>query len=127
MRTLRTTVAVLALVGVSLLPSSAQAANIPAQPIYAQNNTCHPIWVAARYAPPGSTTYINQGWWRVNPGQKVLIFYNNVQYIYFYAHDDHGLVWSGNDACGKVGGEELHMFQMDTGTDYCPWTMNFNP
>jgi uncharacterized membrane protein len=124
---LRNQVAILALVGVTMLPAVSRADTLQGQPIYAQNNTCHPIWVAAQYAPPGTTAYITQGYWEVEPGQRVLIFYNNTQYIYFYARDEQGTQWNGNDASGVVNGETVNMFQEDTGTGYDPWTMTFNP
>jgi uncharacterized membrane protein len=108
----------LAWVLVPLMPASARADNLQGQPIYARNNTNHPIWVACRYVPPGGSSYVTNGWWQVNPGQSVLILYNNAQYIYFYAHNDCGTSWDGNDACTVVRGETVHMFQADTGTGY---------
>jgi uncharacterized membrane protein len=123
---LRNKVPIAAFLLLTALPSVSRADNLPGQPIYAQNNTCHPIWVACQYAPPGSTSYVTDGFWQINPGQRALILYNNVQYIYFYARDDSGHVWTGNDTCTAVRGETVNMFQMDTGTGYDPWTMNFN-
>jgi uncharacterized membrane protein len=111
----------------TVLPRVAWADNIQGQPIYAQNNTNYSIWVAARYIPAGSNSYVADGFWQVDPGQKMLILYNNGRYIDFYARDDHGGVWTGNDATANVRGETLNMIQEDTGTGYNPWTMNFNP
>jgi len=119
--------AVLAVVVVLMAASVTRADLLKGQPIFAQNNTDNPIWVAARYVPPGSTSYVNAGWWRVEPGERVLILYNNGRYIYFNAHDNQGADWSGNEACGVVRGERVNMFREDTGCGYECWTMNFNP
>ena len=127
MQLLRSQAAVLALVLVGLAPSVSRADTLQGQPIYAQNNTSRTIWVAAQYVPPGSSSFVADGFWRVDPGQRVLILYNNARYIYFYARDGQGTVWTGSDAGGTVRGERLNMMRMDTGTGYEPWTMNFNP
>jgi len=123
----KATVLALALALAAMTPAVSRADTVQAQPIYAQNNTSHTIWVAARYIPPGSTSYVSDGWWEVGPGQRVLILYNNGVNIYFNAHDDADTVWDGNDATAVVRGETLNMFQQDTGTGYQPWTMHFNP
>src|SRR5207249_1700012 len=69
--------AMLAFALVTLLPNVVRADTLQGQPIYAQNNTDRPIWVASQYVPPGSTSYVTDGWWQVDPGERVLIHYNN--------------------------------------------------
>jgi len=103
--------------------------NVPGQPIYAQNNTNEPIWVAACYVPPGSSDYFTNGFWRVEPGQRVLILHNgNRRFMYFYANNEtRSKVWSGNDRIVVLRGETLRMFRADTGDDYNPWTQRFDP
>ena len=64
---------------------------------------------------------------QVNPGERMLILYNNGVNIYFYARDGQGGTWSGNAASGTVRGETVNMLRRDTGNGYQPWTMNFNP
>jgi len=129
MQSLRTKAAVLALALalVGLAPGVSRADTLQGQPIYAQNNTNRTIWVAAQYVPAGSSSFVSDGFWQINPGERVLILYNNSRYIYFYARDGQGSVWTGNAASGTVRGETLNMLRRDTGTGYDPWTMNFNP
>lgn len=117
----------LASVGASDQPVAAQ--NVPGQPIYAQNNTNEPIWVAACYVPPGSSDFFTNGFWRVNPGERIMLLYNgNRVYMYFYANNaTRSRVWSGNDRVTTLRGETLNMFRADTGTDYNPWTQRFDP
>jgi uncharacterized membrane protein len=118
----------LVLILVGLLPKVSQADTLQGQPIYAQNNTNRTIWVAARYMPPGGGSYVSDGFWRVEPGQRLLILYNgNRRFMYLYARDGQGAVWSGNAVRTTVRGETLNMFAGDTGLGYEPWTMNFNP
>jgi uncharacterized membrane protein len=106
-------------------PALARANYVQAQPIYARNNTDRPIWVAAYYVPAGAHNFFSDGWWKVDPGQCRLLLYNNGVNIYFYAHDDNGWEWEGNDATAIVQGETLHMFHRDTGPCYDPWTVTF--
>jgi uncharacterized membrane protein len=129
MQSLRTKAAGLALglILVGLAPGVSRADMVLGQPIYAQNNTGRTIYVAATYVPAGSSSYVSDGFWRVDPEQRQLILYNNARYIYFYARDAQGLVWSGSDTTSTVRGEYLNMFRSDTGTGYQPWTMSFNP
>jgi uncharacterized membrane protein len=129
MQALRTKVAVLALTlaAVGMAPSVSRADNVQGQPIYAQNNTNRTIWVAAQYVPAGSSSFVSDGFWKINPGERVLILYNNNRYIYFYARDGQGMVWNGNATTAMVRGERLTMSRQDTGTTFDPWTMNFNP
>src|SRR5579864_9546693 len=118
----------LVLILAGLLPNVSQADTLQGQPIYAQNNTNRTIWVAARYMPPGGGSYISDGFWRVDPGERVLILYNgNRRNMYFYARNSQGTVWSGNAIRTRVRGEILNMFVGDTGPGYEPWTMEFNP
>ena len=88
MGTLRNQALALALVLVGMLPNVAKADNLQGQPIYAQNNTNRTIWVAARYMPPGSTSFVADGFWKVNPNERVLILYNNGVNIYWAPYDD---------------------------------------
>jgi uncharacterized membrane protein len=128
MLALRHKAAALALVLAGLLPNVSKADNLLGQPIYAQNNTSRTIWVAARYMPPGGGGYISDGFWRVDPGEKVLILYNgNRRFMYFYARNGQGTVWTGNAARTTIRGETLNMFRADTSDTYDPFTMNFNP
>ena|ERR1700677_3910743 len=128
MQSLRTKAAVLtlALAAIGMAPSVSLADNLQGQPIYAQNNTNRTIWVAAKYVPPGSSSFVSDGFWKINPGERVLICYNNNRYIYFYGRDGRGLVWSGGATSATVRGETLNMLRQDTGTSFDPWTMNFN-
>lgn len=116
-----------ALVLVGLLASVSKADNLQGQPIYAQNNTSRTIWVAARYIPPGGANYVSDGFWKVNPGERVLILYNNARYMHFYARDGQGGVWSGNAARVTIRGQTVNMFRADTTDRYDPFTMNFDP
>lgn len=111
-----------------LLPgvARAQSCNPQGQPIYARNNTDRPIWVAAKYMPAGERNYIANGFWKVNPGERVLIYYNNAIFNYMYARDDLGRTWRGDHSV-RVRGETLPMFSVDTGEGFEPYTMNFNP
>jgi len=124
---LRTKTAILVLAAAAMLPNLAQADCISAQPIYAHNNTSQPIWVAAKYIPAGSNCFVDAGWWRVEPGQCLLIAYNGGRWIYFNAYDNQGHKWEGNDTTGVVRGQTLNMFRMDTGMCFDPWTVDFNP
>jgi uncharacterized membrane protein len=117
--------AAVALVLVGVMPALARADYIQAQPIFARNNTDRPIWVAAYYVPAGGHRLVSDGWWKVDPGCCRLLLYNNGVNIYFYAHDDKGWTWKGNDATVTVRGETLHMFRRDTGLCYDPWTVTF--
>jgi uncharacterized membrane protein len=108
--------------------SVSKADDVKAQQIHAQNNTDRAIWVAAMYKPVGGSSYIADGFWKVNPGQRLFILYNgNARYMYFYARDGEGRVWSGNEARATVRGETLNMFKADTRDDYNPFTQNFDP
>jgi hypothetical protein len=104
-----------------------RADHIAAQPILAHNNSDRPIWVAAHYVPAGSNHFISDGWFRVGPGECRLLFYNNGVNIYFYARDDKGNAWQGNDYTTTFGGQSLNMFHRDTGLCYDPWTITFGP
>jgi hypothetical protein len=106
--------------------SVAEAQGPRGQPIYAKNNTDRPIWVAAKYFPAGERNYVVNGFWRVNPGERVLIYYNNAVFNYMYARDDRGRNWTGSVSV-SFRGENLLMFSVDTGEGYEPYTMNFNP
>lgn len=118
---------VAAILLVASLPGVAAADNHTGQPVYAQNNTSRPIWVAAKYIPPGGgRSFVTGGFWRVNPGEKVLIFYNNGVFAYFYARDTSGGVWRGNFPA-TVRGETVNMLEQNTTDRYDPFTMNFNP
>lgn len=122
-------VLILGLASVATSDQPVAAQNIPGQPIYAHNNTNEPIWVAACYVPPGSSDYLTNGFWRVNPGERTLILYNgNHVYMYFYARNEsRSKVWSGTARTVTLRGETLNMFAADTGTGYEPWTQRFNP
>ena len=126
MRVLRK-VNILALILVGMVPNVGRSDYIQAQPIYARNNTSHPIWVAAHYVPAGSRYFVTGGWWKVDPGCCTLILYTNGRNIYFNAHNDQGFVWNGTDATAVVDGQSVSMFQRDTGPCYDPWTVTFNP
>jgi uncharacterized membrane protein len=117
----------LALPLVALAPSVSLADCIQAQPIYAHNNTGRPIWVAAHYVPAGSQSFVSDGWWEVAPGQCQLLLYNNGRWIYFNARDDQGHTWDGSAITTTVRGQNVGMFQRDTGMCYDPWTLDFNP
>src|SRR5260370_37561123 len=101
---------ILTMVLVGMAPTLARADYIQAQPIYARNNTNRTIQVAAYYVPARGHDLVSGGWWTVYPGQCRLILWNNGINIYFYAKDDKGWVWEGNDATVTVQGETLHMF-----------------
>ena len=116
---------ILTMVLVGMAPTLARADYIQAQPIYARNNTNRTIQVAAYYVPAGGHDLVSGGWWTVYPGQCRLILWNNGINIYFYAKDDNGWVWEGNDATVTVQGETLHMFHQDTGPCYDPWSVTF--
>jgi uncharacterized membrane protein len=128
----KTAAVALALVG--LLTNAAGAdcrrsssPNLRAQPIYVQNNSNTTIWVAAKYMPAGSRSYVTDGFWRVDPGQKKLIVYNNAVYVYFHARDDQGRVWrgGGNHDRQTIRGESVDMYAIDTGHDFDPRVMTF--
>jgi Protein of unknown function (DUF1036) len=97
------------------------------QPIYVQNNTARTLSVAAMYQPPGSNGFVSNGFWQVAPGQKLLVATNGNRWIYFYARDNNGQVWAGNDSTTTVNGETLHMAQYDTTMCFDPWTITFGP
>jgi uncharacterized membrane protein len=118
---------ILALLLVTMVPNVSRAETLTGQPIYARNNTSRPIWVAAKYMSPGSNSFVTDGFWQIAPGQCVRILYNSNRYIYFYARDDNGTVWTGSDTSGFVHGERVNMAQQDTGLCFEPWTMSFNP
>jgi len=124
---LRHSVLVLALVcGVGLPANLARADDLKGQPIYAKNNTNRTIYVAAHYVPPGGSSYVTNGFWTVNPGEKVLMLYNDGVYIYLHAHRADGAAWTGNTRV-TIHGQTVNMFREDTGHGYEPWTYNFNP
>ena len=128
---LRHSVLVLAMVcGVGLPANLARADDLKGQPIYANNNTNRTIYVAAHYIPPGGANYVTNGFWAVNPGEKLLILYNDGRYIYLYARDANGNAWTGNGrpvTRVTVRGETVTMFREDTTDGYQPWAYNFNP
>jgi hypothetical protein len=118
---------VLAVVLVGLLPSGSRADPLEGQPIYAQNNSNRTIWVAARFIPPGSTSYVNDGYWKVEPGERVLILYNNGVILYLHAHHADGTVsrGNGNATTQTIRGKTVDLYPHDTGTDYNPRTISF--
>lgn len=117
---------ILALVLVTMMPAVSRAEWLQGQAIYARNNTSRPIWVAAKYMSPGSQNFVTDGFWKIDPGQCVLLVYNSNRWIYFYARNDAGETWQGNDTSGVVQCEVVSMSQQDTGLCFDPWTMNFN-
>ena len=117
----------LALALVVTLPSVSRAEYLRGQPIYVQNTSPRPIWVAAKYMTPGSNCFVTNGFWQVAPGQSVRVLYNSNRWIYFYARDDNGNVWAGDATTGVVNGEMLNMGQYDTGLCFDPWTITFGP
>jgi hypothetical protein len=119
--------AALALVLVGLAAPASRAGGHQGQPIYAQNNTDRPIWVAARYIPAGCRRYVTDGYWRIEPGQRVLILYNNGVWAYFHARDAQGRVSRGRGAPirATVRGDTVDMYPEDTGTDYNPRVITF--
>jgi uncharacterized membrane protein len=120
----------LALTCVVLLPSVSQAAYLRGQPIYVRNTTDQTISVAAKFMPPGSCDFVVNGFWQIPPGQCRLVFYNTNRWIYLYARDNNGRVWSGNSgvtSTGIVNGESLEMGQYDTTMCFDPWTITFGP
>jgi hypothetical protein len=119
--------AVLALVLVALVPTLSQAATCRGQPIYAFNNTSHPLWVAAKYIPPGSDCFVTSGFWYLPPGQSQLLLYNSNRWIYFYARNDQGETTLRNVTTAVLGNETLPMEVYDTGMCFNPWTLTFNP
>ncbi|HZZ77995.1 MAG TPA: DUF1036 domain-containing protein [Gemmataceae bacterium] len=121
----KTPTILLALCLVTLVPEVSQASWIRSQPIYVRNNTTHTIWVAAQYMPPGSCDFVTSGMWQIAPGQTVFVASNVNRWIYFYARDDAGNVWDGNDTHGTVNGERLGMRQYDTTMCFDPWTITF--
>jgi hypothetical protein len=122
-----------ALAGVALVALTAQAAACPrdgghpGQPIYAQNNSNRTIWVAAMYVPKGGRNYVTDGFWKIEPGQRVLILYNDAVWAYFHARDAQGRVsrGTGNPVRGTVRGETVDLYPEDTGTDYDPRVITF--
>ena len=118
---------VLAVLLVIMMPAVSRAEWLQGQPIYARNNTGRPIWVAAKYMAPGSHSFVTDGFWKIDPGQCVLLVYNTNRWIYFYARNDAGQIWQGNDTGGVVQGEMVGMTQQDTGLCFDPWMMTFNP
>ena len=118
---------VLALVILSMAPNASRAEWVQGQPIYARNNTSRPLWVAAKYMAPGAHSFVTDGFWKIDPGQCVLLVYNSNRWIYFYARNDAGQTWQGNDTSGVIQGEMVGMTQQDTGLCFDPWMMTFNP
>jgi hypothetical protein len=116
----------LVLILVAFAPNVSRADCIEAQPIYAHNNTSRPIWVAAHYVPGGSHSFVTGGWWKVDPGCRRLLLYNNGRNIYFNAHDDQSTVWGGTATSVAVQGQTVNMFHRDTGPCYDAWTVDFN-
>jgi hypothetical protein len=110
-----------------LCGEAARADNVVGQPIYAQNNGTRPIWVAARYMPAGRAGYVTDGYWRLDPGQRTLICYNNAVYVYFFARDDLGRVNRGSGAPiqATVRGEVVNMYGENTGNDFNPRVITF--
>jgi uncharacterized membrane protein len=127
MLALRDKAAVLALVLVGLVPGAAKADNLQGQPIYVQNNANSTIWVAARYIPPGHSSYVTDGFWKVEPGQRILMLYNNGVYMYIHARDAQGRVWRGNGNLirAMVREETVNMYAENTSRGYDPWTITF--
>jgi hypothetical protein len=120
MASLRNMAIALGVILAGMLPNVAKADTLQGQPIYAQNNTNRTIWVAARFIPPGSTSYVTNGFWQVGPGERVLLLYNNGVNIYFFARDGAGRLWTAGDALGSVRGELLNMVRMNTGNGFEP-------
>jgi len=116
--------------GIVLPANAVQAQRFSGQPIYVQNNTDVTIWVAASYIPPGSSSYVNDGYWQVDPGQRVLIVNNNGVWIYLHAHTADGREYTGPGSPIRrtIRSKTVNLFPVDTGTDYDPrvWTVYFS-
>ena len=68
--------------------------------VWLQNNSEHPVDVAIATQKKNSSTWVSEGWWHVEPGdkKKIHIAYQIKKDIYFRveATDDSGAVWIGN-------------------------------
>jgi uncharacterized membrane protein len=112
----------LAVILVGLTAEVSRADEFQGQPIYVQNNTDRTLWVAARYIPPGSRSYVSDGFWKIAPGQRMLILYNNGVWMYLHAQDaqGRGLRFQGTPVQATVRGQTVDLYPYDTGTDYDP-------
>lgn len=126
-RVLRNTAAALALVLVGLSPGLSRADNLQGQQIWVLNKSQRTIWVAARYMPAGSNSYVNDGYWKVEPGQRLLVFYNNAVYVYVHAHDADGRVHrgAGNPVTETIRGRTVDLYPVDTTHSFRPWLITF--
>ena len=108
-------------------PATATAVPVNGQPIYVHNHTNRPIWVAANFMPAGSKSRVTDGYWKVEPGQKMLIIYNNAVWIYVHAHDANGAVYrgQGNPIRETLKGKTIDLYPMNTGEDYNPRVIDF--
>jgi hypothetical protein len=92
------------------------------QPIYVQNNARVAIWVAASYIPPGSNRRVQDGYWRIAPGQRLLILYNNGVWLYLGARLEDGTIahMNGNPIRATIRGLPVDLYPFDTGEDFDP-------
>lgn len=112
------------------------------------NKTNRQVWVAVKYLgnPPransniGSDSQVAQvmtgpssqwkirGYWKLAPGQKVLILNDedriSNRVIYFHAHDDQTMVW-GKDNVFEVGGNNQPFFEANMGNTIGEYTQSF--
>jgi len=68
--------------------------------IYVRNSTPNPVWVAIRYYNPGcSGDLAKRGWYYIPSGRTQVVYGSgfNHRFFRFYADDEFGNVWSGND------------------------------
>lgn len=113
--------------------------------VYVKNNTRSTLFVSVRYYKDifdqthstldgaGKTvthTWKTEGYWKVLPGQKVLILDQQDDVvgrnIYFHAHSrDGSTTWTG-DYTFLVRGDEKKFFEQDMGSSFVEYTMNFN-
>ncbi len=126
-RVLRNTAAAMALILVGLLPGVSRSDNLQGQQIWILNKSQRTIWVAVRYIPPGSTSYVNDGYWKVEPGQRRLIVYNNGVILYAHAHDADGREHrgNGNPVTETIRGRTVDLYPVDTTDSFRPWLITY--
>lgn len=122
---------IVTLVFTAVRADSLRADNLRGQQIWGHNQSNETVWVAARYYPPGAGSPIDHGFWKLEPGQKMLMFYNDRVWVYFHAHNAQGqdvyFSTTGAPVSGTVHGRTVRMYPVDTGDDYRPRVLIIHP